>query len=347
MAVGRLTSLGTAVTISTSNSVSLTVPNNGTVAAGDLLVWASALPSGSRTLAVTGITGSTALPMVTQSGHGSQVWYKIAASGDIGATLTVTPSTGAIKQVLLLGYVTGADPVNPVGNAGTAFASAATTASLTHTTPSVASAPSNSRELNFLFDSRGSSVPQTASWTAPAGITRASQAFTTDTTQATSGASGDSDALVSGTIGSRAWTTDQSALGSAWTIAIVASDISVTADVPSGTGAANDALVALSALPGTPVGAGTAQDAAASMTAISATPAGTGTAYDSLVSVAVGAGLAAGAGTAYDVAPPVPPAPHEDVSGREPGGAYGYEPVSSASGREPIRSVAGQEVGGL
>lgn len=216
MAVGQLTRLAETVTLASSNSAAATVPNDGSVLAGDLLLTACAMPSGSRTFAISGGAGAwTSLGTATQSGHMSQVWWRIAAAGDLGATITVTPSTGGIRQVLLLGKVSGAAPATPVTSAANTSASAAT-----KTTPSLGSVPANSREISVVWDSRGASTPQTASWTAPAGETKRAEAFTTSGSGASSGAWGDSTATVSGTIGSRVWTADQLALGSAWTLAV-------------------------------------------------------------------------------------------------------------------------------
>lgn len=221
MAVGQLTHLAETATLASSNSASATVPNDGSVAVGDLLLAACVMPSGSRTFAISGGAGAwTSLGTAMQSGHTSQVWWRIAASGDLGATITVTPSTGGIRQVLLLGKVSGASTVTSASNT-----SASAT---TKTTPSLGSVAAGSREVSVVWDSRGAATPQTAAWTAPAGETRRAQAFTTSGSGASSGAWGDSDATVSGTIGSRVWTADVSALGSAWTLAVASDEQTVT-----------------------------------------------------------------------------------------------------------------------
>lgn len=216
MAVGRLTHLASTVTLASGSSASATIPNNGTVAVGDLLLAACVMPSGSRTMSISGGAGAwTSLGSAMQSGHTSQIWWRIAAAGDLGANITVTPSIGAICQVLLLGSVTGVAPTTPVTAAFNTSVSATT-----KTTPAL-TAPSGSREISAVWDSRGASTPQTATWTAPTGETRQGQAFTIPQAGSSSGAWGDSDVTVSGTIGSRAWTADQTALGSSWTLAVV------------------------------------------------------------------------------------------------------------------------------
>lgn len=216
MAVGQLAHLADTVTLSTSSSASATIPNDGSVIVGDLILAACVMPSGSRTFAISGGAGAwTSLGTAMQSGHMSQLWWRIAAAGDLGAVITVTPSTGNIRQVFLLGRVRGALVSNPIASATNTSAAA-----LTKTTPSLGSVGASSREIGIVWDSRGAATPQTSAWTAPAGHTRRGQAFTTSGSGASSGAWGDSDATVSGAIGSRIWTADQSALGSAWTLAI-------------------------------------------------------------------------------------------------------------------------------
>lgn len=215
MAIGRLVHLGSQVTLSTNSSASVNVPNDGSVVAGDLLIAACVMPSGSRTFSISGGGGAwTSLGTASQSGHMSQVWWRLATAGDLGATITITPSTGNIRQVMLLGSVNGVDQTSPV-----AATSNTSTAATTKTTPS-ASPSSTVREVGIVWDTRGASTPQTSSWTAPSGHTRQAQAFTTSGSGSCSGAWGDSDTTVSGTIGSRVWTADQSALGSAWTLSV-------------------------------------------------------------------------------------------------------------------------------
>lgn len=226
MAVGQLTHLADAVTLSTNSSASATVPNDGSVVVGDLLLAACVMPSGSRTFTISGGAGAwTSLGTAMQAGHMSQLWWRIAESGDLGAVVTVTPSTGNIRQVLLLGAIRGVLASNPVTSASNTSATATT-----KTTPSLGSVGASSREVGVVWDSRGATSPNTSSWTAPSGHTRRGQAFTTAGAGSCSGAWGDSDTTVSGTIGSRVWTADQIALGSAWTLAIAPGEQTVSPD---------------------------------------------------------------------------------------------------------------------
>lgn len=159
----------------------------------------------------------TSLGTAVRSGHTSQMWWRLAEAADLGATVTVTPSVGSVRQVVLLGKVSDVDQDQPV--VGSDSVTVASTGSGV-TTPTVPGVPVGSREVSAVWDTRGASVPNTSSWMAPAGQTNQIEAFTTDSDGASSGAMGDSDATVSGTVGSRVWTPDQDAIGSAWTVAV-------------------------------------------------------------------------------------------------------------------------------
>lgn len=213
--IGQLVGLDSAVTLPTDDFATVTIP--GTVTVGDLLIVGSVMPSGSRTFTISGGAGAwKSLGSAAQPGHTSQLWWRIAEAGDLGATVTVTPSTPNIRQVALLGSVSNVDTANPIVGA----TGVTTTSTAMVTTPTVSAVPAGSREVSVLWDSRGNSVPQTSNWTAPAGQTRRIQDFTTASSGASSGAMGDSDATVSGVVGGRRWVPDQLAVGSAWTIAV-------------------------------------------------------------------------------------------------------------------------------
>ncbi|MGW9371179.1 hypothetical protein ACWGVR_14350 [Streptomyces xanthophaeus] len=254
MAVGQLLHLADTVTLSTSSSASATIPNDGSVVLGDVVFAACVMPSGSRTFAISGGAGAwNSLGTAMQSGHMSQIWWRIAESGDLGASITVTPSTGNIRQVLLLGRIRGALASSPV-----TVTSNTSTSATTKTTPALGSVGASSREISIVWDSRGATSPNTSTWTAPAGQTRRGQAFTTAGSGSCSGAWGDSDATVSGTIGSRIWTADQSALGSSWTLAVAPAEQTVapgriesTATVPAPTLAPGTVTVAAALLAST------------------------------------------------------------------------------------------------
>lgn len=221
MAIGRLTQLATAISTTATTSVSATIPSGGTVAAGDILLVVCAMPSGSRTFSISGGSGTwTSLGSATVSGHTSQIWWKVCASGDLGASVTVNVigGSGGIRQIIAIGKISGVSTATPFGSPVKATGTATATQATTKTTPSVTSVSAVSREISVVVDTRGATTPNTASWTAPSGETKQGDLYTTSST-GLSMAWGDSDATVSGTIGSRVWTADQAALGSMWTLA--------------------------------------------------------------------------------------------------------------------------------
>jgi hypothetical protein len=220
VAIGRLTQLATAITATSGLSISATVPNDGSVAVGDILLVACGMPSGSRTLSISGGSGTwTSLGSAAVSGHTTQIWWKPCASGDLAASITVTHAGGAggIRQLLLIGKISGVSTATPFGSAkysGTATSTQATT----KTTPALTSVTTVSREISLVCDTRGATTPNTTTWTAPSGQTKQGDLYTTSST-GLSMTWGDSDATVSGTVGGRVWTADQPALGSMWTLA--------------------------------------------------------------------------------------------------------------------------------
>ena len=56
----------------------------------------------------------SSLGTAVRSGHTSQMWWRLAETADLGATVTVTPSVGAVRQVLLLGKVSEVDQDQPI-----------------------------------------------------------------------------------------------------------------------------------------------------------------------------------------------------------------------------------------
>lgn len=218
---GRLVHLAATVTLASSASAAAVIPATGGPALGDLLLVACQMPSGSRTFSISGggAAGWTSLGSIAQTGCTAQLWWKLCQAADLGATITVTPSSASIRQVLLLGSVSGVDPTNPFGSPA-AVSSVNSSSSTAKTPTAVTSVATFSREVDVVFDSRSALTPQTASWTPPASMTLAGAAYTTAGSGASSGAWGDSTAGVSGTIGGQAWTADQAALGAAWCLGI-------------------------------------------------------------------------------------------------------------------------------
>ncbi|MGX9924163.1 hypothetical protein ACWIG4_30415 [Streptomyces sp. NPDC002248] len=206
------------ITADNANYIELGIPNDGSVVVGDLLVIGANMASGSREFAISGGAGGwTTVPKTSVSGHMSQIWYKKAQAGDLGAVIRLTPSVAVIKMTMVMMDITGGDPGTPIFG----ITSMSTlTAATTKVTPTVDACPTGTVEIGLVWDSRGGTTPQTTSWTAPAGFTRKAQYFTTAASGSNSGAYGVANSVASGTLGNRTWTADQSALGSAWTIAI-------------------------------------------------------------------------------------------------------------------------------
>lgn len=223
MALGRLTHIADAVTASTGNYVEVSLPN-ASITAGDLLLAFTVLPSGSRTLAWGGtstgwtvIEGSGSTANGGQSGHTSQLAWKLATNADKDATLRVTPSTGAVKQLLMVAKISGVDPANPVFTSASTFS---TLGGTTRNTPDIVGLPAGSREISIVADSVGAGTTQTT-WTPPSGFVEARETVTlANGSQASSAAWGDSNVTFSGDGGNRDWISNTSAVWSAWSIGI-------------------------------------------------------------------------------------------------------------------------------
>src|SRR5690606_23087613 len=108
--------------------------------------------------------------------------------------------------------------------------------------------------ISLVFDSRGAVTPNTSTWTPPTGVTLVMDEYMTGTTTLCSAAAGDTDELVSGSVGGREWTADQPAIGSAWTVVVAPA---ATGEV--GLGAASTAVRA----PGVAAAKATGVDSAA------------------------------------------------------------------------------------
>lgn len=253
MAVGQLVALAKTTTSNVANTVTATIPNDGSVVVGDLLIWTAGLASGSRTFTVSGVSNYSFAGSASQSGSGIHLWYKICEAGDLGATITLTPSTGATTMAMMLGKVSGVDQTNPF-DSPVKIASNNSTAATTKTTPTVTSVAAGSREISIVFDTRGSQS-QTTSWTAPAGETKRDSAFapSPDNNPRVSMAWGDSDAEVSGSVGGRVWTADVSSLGESFTLAV---KVGVTNINDSDTATGSDSQTISATSSDTEVGAG-------------------------------------------------------------------------------------------
>lgn len=202
-------------------SHAFTVPSG--VVAGDALYLQIVYAGGSTTVtSVSGLSFTPVAARATQTGH-SQYIYRLdnAAGTESGATVTVVTST-ALKVSGAVVLVPQAANPSIDGFTSTTFA-----AGTSHTAPSSpATTAAGDYVLSFMSDSRGASTPNTLSWTQPSGYTRIAQASTATSNGGASSAAVAYDVTTlpaSGTVVSPGvWTTDQSALGSAWTITIFA-----------------------------------------------------------------------------------------------------------------------------
>lgn len=213
MAVSYLAS-----TSNTANatSIALTVP--GTVQVGHLILLGHVMASSSSSRTLTWPSGFIELGVAEASGHGSHVAWKIATSSEVGATLTINVVGGTIKQAASLTAYSGTHATLPINQ----WAKSTPSGTVSHTTPSIQPLTvSNCLKVEFAFDSTGV-APNTAVWTPPSGLTTRQQQFTTGS-GASSMAVGDSDTTLyaaASTPGNDTWTSDQSGLGSGWTLGI-------------------------------------------------------------------------------------------------------------------------------
>lgn len=222
--VGRLEVLATNGTTSAGDEISVTVPNDGSVVVGDLLIVGAALASGVRTMNLTSAaTGWTDHGRVSVSGHGSEVWTKIATSAELGDTITVTPSTPDIPQVIMLAKVSNVDQTNPLGSPVAVQGTAFTTTSTTHNaSPTITGTAADTREISLVFDSQQGDHD----WNAPFPIIQSTNGYDHSITAAggSTFAVGDNPTRTSGTIGNRSWTKDIASYGSAWTIGVLGAE---------------------------------------------------------------------------------------------------------------------------
>lgn len=141
---------------------SITIP--GTIVVGDLMLLAFAAGSGGGG---TTPAGWTALPSsaVTNGSLLTNVWYRVAQSGDAGSTVTVAQTTGTRAIIGVVAY-SGVDTSAPLGTP-TVFSE--TVSGNSHTAGSVTlSVPT--WIVRFAFTKDGASGASTA-FTPPAGFT--------------------------------------------------------------------------------------------------------------------------------------------------------------------------------
>lgn len=170
MTIARVAS-ASALSQTTAATMSVTCPTTG-VAVGQLAVlWFTTTTIQTGGTTATPPTGWTALSSLHQQNTllGVDAWYKSIASGDIGATLTVTSTVGtqATKRTLAVTIYSGAT----IGASASAFES---TATLNHTCPAVTAVSANAWVLNSLLD-RAS--PGSTAFTLPSNLHLLEQQF--------------------------------------------------------------------------------------------------------------------------------------------------------------------------
>ena len=212
MAVSYRASASNAAT-TTSTTVTISVP--ATVQVGDLILIGHSMAASSASRTLTWPSGFTELGIADLSGHSSRLAWKIASSSELSATLTMTVAGGAIKQVVVLQAYSGVHQTTPFNQ----WAKTSPASSVTQTAPTVtALTVDNCLKAEFAFNSTSGTA--LTNWTAPGGLTRRQQAFTSGS-GASNAAGGDSDPTrynTGTTPGGDAWTADASGLGSAWTL---------------------------------------------------------------------------------------------------------------------------------
>lgn len=193
-----------------------TVPNDGSLLIVAIVSASSSnsfTPSGGPTLTTLSPTSGTS----SQSGHASHFWTGVVDEADSADTIVFTQSGGTLKAMFVWAIVS--DPhATPIDTAVASTLASGTS----HVVPASTTGVYGCVELQFVFDSRGASTPNTSSWTKPESMEDSTGAAQAGTTALCSGAVGYNDAVLnSGTaVGSDTWTFDQAALGSAWTISL-------------------------------------------------------------------------------------------------------------------------------
>lgn len=197
---------------------------------GSLLTIGASVASSTRTytpsgaaatmLAVTPDSGTSAV-----SGHGSYMWQGTVDIADTGATILFTQAGGNVKTLFLWALVDNPDPVAPRNRV---VANSTTLATTTKLTPASTVTAFGSIEIQFVFDSRGATTPNTTNWTRPLSMSAEAEGFLTGSSQFTSGAVGYNVTTLNAgaAIGGDTWTADTSgaasaAIGSMWTIGIL------------------------------------------------------------------------------------------------------------------------------
>ncbi len=203
--------VGSGGAVSTTKTPTVQVPSGGQV--GDLLllsidVSSSAVPVNSPT----GVSGWTPLGAADANGMKSQVWWKLATDGDIGATVTVPLGSGAKTTLQVLDYG-GVNPAQPID----AFASASdATARASHTSPTV-----NASSGDWVISLWSDKSSTTTGWAAPTGVVPRNTLYGSGTGYVSALAADSAQGVGLGPYGGLTATTNQSGSRAVmWTIAV-------------------------------------------------------------------------------------------------------------------------------
>jgi hypothetical protein len=224
-----ITVVGSALAADTGSGTVDTITMPAGIAAGDGALLFFGYASGGTTTTLTDNGLSTPFTQVgataTFSGHQSQLWSaQNLAAADSGKVITMTQSAGVRQGAFVVVY-RGASKTAMV-NASASRTSTLLSATAV-TTPTVTTTAAGCVELAFMCATRGSTTPQIATITPPAGstvgATSASPALgAAVTTQAVVAWEGRNlSAAASGvSLGGDVYTIDQGAPYSAWTVAL-------------------------------------------------------------------------------------------------------------------------------
>ena len=194
-----------------TNSTSVTVSIPNTVEPGDtLLLFVTGNRSDVSMSDPTGGSSWTLLDTVVDQSMQTRAWWKTAAAGDAGATVTVSATTKLDGQLLAYSGTDSSDPIVAVAAAGETGNTAA------HTTPEV-NAPAGAWVVSYWADKTSS----TTEWTAPDGTVERQQSIGSGGGRVTSLAADSDGPVAGGTVGGLTATADSSnGKATMWTVVL-------------------------------------------------------------------------------------------------------------------------------
>ncbi len=157
---GDITFVGRNMSNTNARTFNVQVP--ASTQAGDALLLFAAQGS-TTTLGGPG-AGWVQLGRVTDTGHATTVWRRVATAGDAGTTVSLNSGATYTKVGLTLAAYRGTDPSAPVA---TTVGAPEPGSTVSHTTPVVNNSVDGARRVSFWSDKTSG----TTSWTAPASET--------------------------------------------------------------------------------------------------------------------------------------------------------------------------------